>query len=131
MIYLMLFSFAGIIRKKILNYILLIRSLILHQDPGKKFQWYQQSIIILGHCSEKTTIRSKKTSYCIHVLQNKCTMDNESKEKLCSLSLSLLQRKLECRAFDITSIDNSFLLPILDTITTYAVVIIQFREDLV
>ncbi|XP_057334061.1 uncharacterized protein LOC130673147 [Microplitis mediator] len=84
--------------------------------------------IVMTNIVTKTIKQSKKTSYCIHVLQNKCTIDNESKEKLCSLSLSLLQRKFECRVFDITSIDNSFLLTILDTIMTYAVVLIQFRE---
>ncbi|XP_057333970.1 uncharacterized protein LOC130673079 [Microplitis mediator] len=86
--------------------------------------------IVMTNIVTKTIQQSKKTSYCIHVLQNKCTMDDESKEKLCSLSLSLLQRKFECRVFDITSIDNSFLLTMFDTIMTYAVIIVQFRVEL-
>ncbi|CAG5080923.1 Protein of unknown function [Cotesia congregata] len=84
-------------------------------------------LFVLTNPVTKTIDESKKTTRNIHILQNKCIMDEKNYEKLCDFSWSLLHRQLECCACNFIKIDVTLFLFLLDTIVQYTLVLIGFR----
>ncbi|CAD6208538.1 GSCOCT00010533001.3-RA-CDS [Cotesia congregata] len=85
-------------------------------------------LFVMINTVTKTIIdESKKTARNIHVLQNKCIMDEKNLEKLCDFSWSLLHRQLECCVCNFINIDGTLLLTLLDMVVEYTIVLIGFR----
>ncbi|CAD6222042.1 GSCOCT00014052001.2-RA-CDS [Cotesia congregata] len=82
--------------------------------------------IVMTFSVNRVIKESKKTSFMVHLILDRCTMDDKLENQLIEFSFDLLHRKVEFTACGIISLDGSLLQSVLGTIVTYLVILIQF-----
>ncbi|KAG6799153.1 gustatory receptor 28b [Apis mellifera caucasica] len=70
----------------------------------------------------------EKTGCIIHVLLN-CTIDRETKIELEQFSLQLLHQKVKFTANGYFTLDNTLFQSMINTVTTYMVILFQFQME--